>query len=640
METVRDRPVLLERYPRGGGRQVVLPEAGAEVGARLAHDHASCPRRTARRATPSSPPTSPTCCGRVNQGCLGFHVWPNRLPDLEVADELRIDLDPSPGIGFAQLQEARGARPRPARRARHRGPHQDVGLARAARLRRPRAAVGQLRGAGGGGGARPRARAPAPRPASPRQWWKEERGSRVFVDFNQNAPHKTVFGAWCVRPRVGAQVSTPITWDELADGRARRAHHRDRARRGSPSAATPWAGMYDRPQDLTPLLERSAHDLANGLMDAPWPPVYPKHAERAAAGRSEPRPHNLTRGSRSRSAGPTAAGHQPIQGEPMTDLEERTTSPPTPSPRSRPGSRRTGIPTSPSASGGSASGLSGWAAPGLPRERLRQGPQPQRQRRRAERHRRVRRARRARRPRAAAGGARRSPPTARRSRSTSTCATSSPARRRGASSSASPAPAPTSPACRPGPSRTATSGSSPARRCGPPAARSPTSACSSPAPTPTCRSTRASPTSRIDMHQPGVEIRPLVEMTGHAMFNEVFLEEASVPDSALIGGLNNGWAVANTTLMNERAGLGSGGGHAAAGAATPGTVVNDLDKRVGDFVVRRRAPARRRRRRRRRHVRRARTSCSSTWPRATARSTTRRSARTSCACTRSTSSAA
>jgi alkylation response protein AidB-like acyl-CoA dehydrogenase len=90
----------------------------------------------------------------------------------------------------------------------------------------------------------------------------------------------------------------------------------------------------------------------------------------------------------------------------------------------------------------------------------------------------------------------------------------------------------------------------------------------------------------LDMHQPGkVEIRPLVEMTGHAMFNEVFMEEAVAPDSALIGGLNNGWAVANTTLMNERAGLGSGGGHAAAGAATPGTVVNDLPKRVGDFVA-------------------------------------------------------
>ena len=47
-------------------------------------------------------------------------------------------------------------------------------------------------------------------------WWKEERGQRVFIDFNQNAPHKTIFGAWSVRPRVGAQVSTPITWDEVA----------------------------------------------------------------------------------------------------------------------------------------------------------------------------------------------------------------------------------------------------------------------------------------------------------------------------------------------------------------------------------------------------------------------------------------
>jgi alkylation response protein AidB-like acyl-CoA dehydrogenase len=82
-------------------------------------------------------------------------------------------------------------------------------------------------------------------------------------------------------------------------------------------------------------------------------------------------------------------------------------------------------------------------------------------------------------------------------------------------------------------------------------------------------------------------------MTGHAMFNEVFMEEAVTPDSSLIGGLNNGWAVANTTLMNERAGLGSGGGGAAGSAATPGTVVNDLAKRAGDFVSGR-GPSRRR----------------------------------------------
>jgi alkylation response protein AidB-like acyl-CoA dehydrogenase len=89
----------------------------------------------------------------------------------------------------------------------------------------------------------------------------------------------------------------------------------------------------------------------------------------------------------------------------------------------------------------------------------------------------------------------------------------------------------------------------------------------------------------LDMHQPGVDVRPLREMTGHALFNEVFMTDARVNDSAVIGGLNNGWAVANTTLMNERAGLGAGGGHAAGGLATPGTVAGDLERRAGDFVT-------------------------------------------------------
>jgi hypothetical protein len=72
-------------------------------------------------------------------------------------------------------------------------------------------------------------------------------------------------------------------------------------------------------------------------------------------------------------------------------------------------------------------------------------------------------------------------------------------------------------------------------------------------------------------------------MTGRALFNEVFLTDARVPDSEIIGGLNNGWAVANTTLMFERAGLGSGG-HGATSLATPGSIYGDLDKRAGDFA--------------------------------------------------------
>jgi alkylation response protein AidB-like acyl-CoA dehydrogenase len=87
----------------------------------------------------------------------------------------------------------------------------------------------------------------------------------------------------------------------------------------------------------------------------------------------------------------------------------------------------------------------------------------------------------------------------------------------------------------------------------------------------------------IEMDQPGVDVRPLREMTGRALFNEVFLDDARVPDDALIGGLNNGWMAAMTTLANERASLGGGGG-GAAGIGVPGQKAGMLERRVGDLV--------------------------------------------------------
>jgi len=89
----------------------------------------------------------------------------------------------------------------------------------------------------------------------------------------------------------------------------------------------------------------------------------------------------------------------------------------------------------------------------------------------------------------------------------------------------------------------------------------------------------------IEMDQPGVDVRPLREMTGRALFNEVFLDDARVHDDDRIGDLGQGWAVANTTLMNERASLGGGGGSSATSLALPGTVAGHLDKRAGDFVA-------------------------------------------------------
>jgi alkylation response protein AidB-like acyl-CoA dehydrogenase len=87
----------------------------------------------------------------------------------------------------------------------------------------------------------------------------------------------------------------------------------------------------------------------------------------------------------------------------------------------------------------------------------------------------------------------------------------------------------------------------------------------------------------MEMDQPGVDVRPLREMTGRALFNEVFMSDVRVADEDVLGGLNNGWAVANTTLANERAGLGAGGG-GAAGGAVPGSKAGYLDKRAGDFT--------------------------------------------------------
>jgi len=88
----------------------------------------------------------------------------------------------------------------------------------------------------------------------------------------------------------------------------------------------------------------------------------------------------------------------------------------------------------------------------------------------------------------------------------------------------------------------------------------------------------------IEMDQPGIDVRPLREMTGRALFNEVFFDDARVPDSARIGDLGQGWAVANTTLANERAGLGSGGSGAIGGAA-PGAKARMLGRRVGDLAA-------------------------------------------------------
>ena len=106
-------------------------------------------------------------------------------------------------------------------------------------------------------------------------WWKEERGRRVFVDFNQNTRDRTIASAYSLRPIPGAPVSTPVTWEELA-GLTSPAELNLFTVPERLADGDPWAGMRSRPQSLEPLLALHERDVAAGLGDAPWPPVYPK----------------------------------------------------------------------------------------------------------------------------------------------------------------------------------------------------------------------------------------------------------------------------------------------------------------------------------------------------------------------------
>jgi DNA ligase D len=273
MRAIADRPVLMQRHPQGA--------SGPSFFQKRVPKNAPAWLRTAVVSTPNGTTSNALVVEdiahvvwAVNLGCLGLHVWPSVAAALEVADELRIDLDPFGAATFDMVREAASesrallrelgmdAMPKTTG---NRGihlyvrltPEQDsyvvrsaaVALARELARRRPDLVTDA--------------------------WWKEERGDRVFVDFNQNAPHKTVFGAWSVRARAGGQVSTPFFWDELEtvdQDELTLATVPDRVAAGG----DPWDHAIADPQPLAPLLELHERDMRAGLMDAPWPPVYPK----------------------------------------------------------------------------------------------------------------------------------------------------------------------------------------------------------------------------------------------------------------------------------------------------------------------------------------------------------------------------
>ena len=276
MRTMRGRPLLLQRFPQGaGGPSFFQKRVPDSAPAWLETTIVSTPNGTTSRALVAADLAH--VAWAVNLGCLGFHVWPYLAADAGHTDELRLDLDPQPGTDFGHVREAAaelkslldelGVTGYP-KTTGNRGLHVYVRL-------EPRWDSYQVRSAAVAAARELERRRPDLITA---EWWKEDRGERIFVDFNQNAPHKTVFGAWCVRARPGAQVSAPLRWEEVGVA------HPDELTIASLPArialdGDPWAHMNDDPQSLEPLLELHERDRANGLLDAPWPPVYPKQPD-------------------------------------------------------------------------------------------------------------------------------------------------------------------------------------------------------------------------------------------------------------------------------------------------------------------------------------------------------------------------
>jgi bifunctional non-homologous end joining protein LigD len=242
----------------------------------------------------------------VNLGCIDLNPHPVQATDLDHPDELRVDLDPVPGIGWPQIVAvALVAREVLsdygltgwAKTSGSRGMHIYARIS-------PRWSFADVRRSAVAVAREIERRAPE---LATSKWWKEERHG-VFVDYNQNAKDRTVASAYSVRPLPDARVSTPLTWDEVPGCDPAR-FTIDTVPARFASLGDPWAGMNDAVGSLAPLLELAASDEAAGLPDAPWPPNYEKQAGEAP--RVQP--------SKRRSSGGATAGAGDAAGETGSD---------------------------------------------------------------------------------------------------------------------------------------------------------------------------------------------------------------------------------------------------------------------------------------------------------------------------------
>ncbi|WP_030484102.1 DNA polymerase domain-containing protein [Nocardioides aequoreus] len=281
MRALRDRPTALERWTTGVHEGINLATGRGDKSdafySKRVPKGAPAYVETTRVAFPSGRPADEVCVANLatvgwcaQMGTITFHPWPTRRDDNDHPDELRIDLDPQPGTTFADAVRVAGVARELlaehgltgwAKTSGNRGVHVYVRI-------EPRWDFVDVRHAALGLG-----RALEQRDDGvTTKWWKEERGERIFVDFNQNCRDRTIASAYSLRPQPGAPVSTPVTWEELAELTDPRELNLwsvpERVADGDP-----WAGIDDAAGDLTPLIE--LYD-ASPEGEANYPPDYPK----------------------------------------------------------------------------------------------------------------------------------------------------------------------------------------------------------------------------------------------------------------------------------------------------------------------------------------------------------------------------
>jgi DNA ligase D-like protein (predicted polymerase) len=283
---IRDRPVVLKRFVDGAHEQPFYQKRAPENRPPwLRTVTLSFPSgRTAEEAVVDDPAG---LAWIVNLGCIELHPHAVRAGDVDHPDELRVDLDPGPGVEWADVRRVAlevnallgelGLRGWP-KTSGSRGMHVNVRI-------EPRWSFTDVRRAALALSREVERRAPA---IATSKWWKEERHG-VFLDYNQNAKDRTTCSAYSVRPMADARVSAPLEWDEVADCDPAAFTVQTMPARFA-SRGDPHADMDAAAGSLEKLLEFAARDEASGLPDAPWPPHYQKmdgEAPRVAPSRAK-----------------------------------------------------------------------------------------------------------------------------------------------------------------------------------------------------------------------------------------------------------------------------------------------------------------------------------------------------------------